>query len=109
MDLFVPGGVDQPQHVARQLVDVVGAHTGWLAAQVVTTLVGRPDAVAGRGQRGDLLRPAAPVFGKAVQQDQRRPIGRAGLSDVEGDTVGWNSGVMNLSAQGVGSFQRAPV
>ena len=56
-------------------------------ARVVTALVGSEDPVASLGQRADLMPPAEPGLGEAVQQDQRRAILGPRLGDVQGHPV----------------------
>ena len=92
-NLLLAGGVDQPHDVARQRIDIIGAHGLRLVAQVVPALIRDPDPVAGLGQGGDLPEPAAPEFRKTVEQDDDLTVCWTGLDDVEGDAVGWDGDV----------------
>jgi hypothetical protein len=62
--------------VARQRLDAVGGDAGRLRGEVVAAHVGRDHAEAGLGQGRDLVVPAVPELGKAVQQDDQRPLAR---------------------------------
>jgi hypothetical protein len=75
--------VEQGAQVAGEAVDAVGADASRFAGAVVAAQVGSDDAVAGGGQRRDLSPPAPPELRKAVQQDDRRAVCRAGLDNVQ--------------------------
>ena len=82
-----PAASSRPDHVGRQRLDAVGGDALRLVARVVAALVGHDHAEAGLGQGADLLAPAVPELGEAVQQDDRRPARRPGLDDVQADSV----------------------
>ncbi len=82
------GEVEQADHVPRERIERVGVHAGRLLAGVVAALVRREDAVAGRGERGDLLAPAVPELGEAVQQHHQRSVPGPGRDHVQLDAVG---------------------
>ena len=82
--------VEQADHVAGEDVHIVGRDAPWFIGQVVAALVGDDDAEACRGQRGDLLPPANPEFGEAVQQNDRRSVFAAVGHDVKIDVIGLN-------------------
>ena len=65
--LFAAGGIDQANYVRCQFVEVIGCDSLRLVAQVIATLVGSPDPVAGRGEVRYLVSPAVRELGKAVQ------------------------------------------
>jgi hypothetical protein len=77
--------VDQAGDVVRQGFDHVAAHTRRLRRGVIAAHVRSDDAVAGRGQRRDLISPGVPELGEAVQQDDERA--GAGFDVVQPHTV----------------------
>ena len=77
--LFVTQGIDQPDDIGRQeCLTRYERDPGWLFAQVVAALVRGDHPVTGRGKERDLVAPAVPELGKAVQEEDGRPGGRAG-------------------------------
>src|SRR6185295_1397130 len=82
------GLVDQAPDVQGQGVEVVGRDAPRLVARVVAALVRHHHMKAGGGERLDLLAPAVPELGKAVEQEEERSAFRPGLDDVETDAVG---------------------
>ena len=91
---------DQAAHVLGQRLDVVAA--AGLLGEVVAAQVRGDDAVAGLGQRPDLVPPGVPVLGEAVQQQHQRSL--ALLDVVQADAVG--HGVAGLPA--VATVHRGP-
>ena len=80
--------VEQADHVAGEHVHIVGRDAPRFIGQVVAALVGDDDAEARRCQRGDLLPPANPEFGEAVQQNDRRSVFGAVGHHVKFDVIG---------------------
>ena len=82
--LFDAEGGDHGGHVGREPVEVVIADVRWLVAGVVTALVEGHDVETGVGERAELVPPAVPEFGEAVQENDwsgrsgRRPGRRGG-------------------------------
>src|SRR5580693_613433 len=66
--------VNKPADVGGQLVGVVGGDAVRFRGQVVATCVGCDDVESRRRERLDLLPPAVPELGEAVQQDDQRPV-----------------------------------
>lgn len=71
MGLGGPGGIHQGQHIGGQMIQGVCLYPCGLVADVVTTLVWGPDVITGLGQGWDLVAPAIPELGKAMQQDHQ--------------------------------------
>ncbi len=76
-------GVGQGDHVPGQGVQPVGADALRLVAEIVAPLVRRDHPEPGLGQGPDQLPPAVPELREAVQEDHRRPIGRARLHHMQ--------------------------
>ena len=72
------GVVDQLVEGVVRKIGRIGPRTRRIAA-----LVGRHGAIARRGERGQRRAPAVSRFGKAVQQQHQRPVGRA--CDIRGE------------------------
>jgi len=87
------GGVYQADHISGGFVHAVGCDARWLVTEVVTALVGYPDAIACVYERVNLVAPAVPEFGEAVQEDDERAIFCPRLDDVERDAIGGDMGV----------------
>src|SRR5215210_3886288 len=88
--------VDQAHGIERQPVQVVVGDPPRLAAQVVAPLVGGQHVEAGGGERPDLVPPAIPELGKAMEQDEQRPAFRSGFHGVQADAVGLDRPVPGL-------------
>ena len=66
--------VDQTADVGGQLADVVRRDAVRFRGQVIAAHIRYDDPEARRRQRLDLLPPAVPELGEAVQQDEQRPL-----------------------------------
>ena len=86
--LVVAVVVEQAAQVARQLVRPVVGDLGRAGAAAVAPQVRRDGAVAGVGQRAELVAPGVPQLGEAVAEDDGRPVGRPGHGNMQLDPVG---------------------
>src|SRR6476469_2499762 len=75
--------LDEPADVAGEGPGVVAA--GWLVGVAVAAQVDGDRAVAGVGQRAELVAPRPPEAGEAVQEQDQRTL--TGLGDVQADAV----------------------
>src|SRR5215207_9593572 len=75
--------IGEGDDVAGEAVESVALKTLRLVAEVVAALVRRDDAQSGGGERPKLMPPAVPELRKAVQQDPRPALGRAGFDDMQ--------------------------
>ena len=75
--------IGEGDDVAGEAVEGVALKTLRLVAEVVAALVRRDDAQSGGGERPELMPPAVPELRKAVQQDRRPALGRAGFDDMQ--------------------------
>ena len=75
--------IGEGDDVAGEAVEGVALKTFRLVAEVVAALVRRDDAQSGGGERPELMPPAVPELRKAVQQDRRRAVRRAGFDDMQ--------------------------
>jgi hypothetical protein len=73
--------LDQTTNVGGQVLGVVGGDLGRLRGQVVAAQVRCDDPESRRRERFDLLPPAVPELGEAVQQENQRSL--AGLHVVQ--------------------------
>jgi hypothetical protein len=74
--------------IVREQVEAIGSDPARLVAQIVSALVESHDMKSKLGERGHVVPPREPEFGKAVQQNEQGTIGRAGLRHVQFDPVG---------------------
>jgi hypothetical protein len=82
-----PERVGQAEHVVGEGTDRVGRDASRLVGQAVAALVGRRDPQPGGRERAYLPPPAAGGLREAVQQDDQRPVRRAGDDRVQLDAV----------------------
>jgi len=75
--------VDQRENVASQALDAVIGNPPRFVAQVVATLIGNENPIAGRSQGLDLVAPPVPELRESVKQNDQRTIRRPGLDHVE--------------------------
>lgn len=69
--------------VGNQFGKRVGSNAGRFTAEIVPALIRHDDTKAGVGQRFDLLAPAIPEFGEAVQKQDDRAVARAGSDGMQ--------------------------
>ena len=93
--------VEEGDQVADDVEDGVGGWVGGDGGVAVAAEVGGQRAEAAGGERGHLVAPGEPQLREAVDEEDRRPGGRAALGDVERDAVDVRSPVPQL-AGGVG-------
>jgi len=74
--------VDETDDVLGQVVDAICSYVARLFAEIVTSLIGNPDAETGFRERGDLSSPTILKLWKTVQQDDQWPLGIAILNHV---------------------------
>ena len=74
---------DQLADVAGQPPRLVGGGLSRLGGQVVAAHIWRDGAKARRGQSRDLVAPAVPEVGKAVEQHDRGTVSRTRLDEVQ--------------------------
>ncbi len=77
----------QRDDIVGETVDIVVRDGLRLVRQIVAALVGRHDAIAGARQGADLMAPAEPEFGKAMQENDERTVLRPRLGDVQRDAA----------------------
>ena len=80
-------GSRQGDQIAGQRVDVVGGDVRRARRAAVSPLIGRQHAVAGGGQRGDLVPPGVGQFGEAVHQHHRGTVRRSRTGHGQPDAV----------------------
>ena len=91
--LFVAQRRDQPDDVIDDFDLIIGVDGFGFVALAIAAHVGRDDMIARRRERGELVTPAVPAFGKAVEQQHQRTF--AGFGDVELDAVGGDAAFGN--------------
>ena len=87
---------DKPDDIASydivgETVEIVVLDSFRLVRQIVAALIGHHDAITGARQGADLVAPAEPEFGKAMQQDDGRPAFRPRFGDVQRDAYARNA------------------
>lgn len=85
--------INNGDHVRDQFRKSVRSNPCRFAAEVVTALVGHNDAIAGVGQRFNLVAPAIPEFGKAVKKQDDLAVARA-----SGDRVQTNRRILEMKS-----------
>ncbi len=75
--------IEQADDVGGQLDDVVGVDGDRLRRPAVAALIGRQHAVAGLGQRRNLVTPGVRQFGEAVGQHHHRRTPVTRIDDPE--------------------------
>ena len=84
--------VEQAEQVVGEVVDVVGLDRLGPVGLAVAALVRGEHAVAGVGERGDLVAPRVRQLGEAVAEHDGRAVLGTGLHQVELDAVGRRPG-----------------
>ncbi len=84
--------VEQPGHVAGQMLDVVLIHGGGPVRQAVAALIWRQHTIAGIRQRRNLMTPRVSEFRKAVTEHDRDAVLWAGFVHRHVDAVGLDHG-----------------
>ena len=87
---FCSDVIEQADDVGGQLDDVVGVDGARLRRTAVAALIGRQHAVAGLGQRRNLVTPGVRQFGEAVGQHHHRRVSIAGIDYPQLHPVGLN-------------------
>jgi hypothetical protein len=79
--------VSEARNVGRQDIEVISGDPLRLVALAVAALVGCDNTEARLRQRRDVMAPAVPIFGKAVQQEDKRAVRRPQFRAIERDAV----------------------
>ena len=69
-------------------IKIVGGYAFRLVAEIVATLIGNDDPETGRRKSADVVSPAVPEFGKAMEQKQQIAVCRARLGNVQVNSIG---------------------
>src|SRR5260370_37185013 len=86
--LFISKEVQKANDIPGDFKHCVRAETTRHLAQVVAALIGNNDVEARLCQGQDLMHPASPEFGKAMEQDHCPTVSGSGLHDVQLDPIG---------------------
>ncbi len=77
----------ESEDVDRRGAKLIGLRALGLARQVVSALIRRHDTKAALGQRPEIVAPAEPELGEAVQENDQRSVLRPGGRVMEGHSV----------------------
>ena len=90
--------VGQARNVGRQDIEIVSGDALRLVALAIAALVGCDNAEARPRQRRDVVAPAVPIFGKAVQQEDERTVRRPQFRAIERDAVRFAADELDIHA-----------